>query len=120
MKKILRKSTALLLTLSMIFTMFPLSALAAEEPAAVAGGVNGYAATMQADAPTKEDVNSAFVVESDAATDATEIGGSLRSASRWARRMPGRARRRTRWLLTSCLSSMYQEAWPMIYQMIAV
>ena len=81
MKKILRKSTALLLTLSMIFTMFPLSALAAEEPAAVAGGVNGYAATMQADASTKEDVNSAFVVERGAATDATEIGGSLRSAS---------------------------------------
>ena len=81
MKKILRKSTALLLTLSMIFTMFPLSALAAEEPAAVTGGVNGYAATMQPDASTKEDVNSAFVVERSAATDATEIGGSLRSAS---------------------------------------
>ena len=53
MKRIFRKSTALLLTVCMIFTMFPLTALAAPgdsgtraAPDEVVGGINGYMAGL--------------------------------------------------------------------------
>lgn len=86
MKRILRKSTALLLTVCMIFTMFPLTALAAPgdsgtrvAPDEVAGGINGYMAGLKADADTRDGYKTAFDVQA-SSDGAVEISSKWRSA----------------------------------------
>ena len=86
MKRIFRKSTALFLTVCMIFTMFPLTALAAPgdsgtraAPDEVAGGINGYMAGLKADADTSDSYKTAFDVK-EGSDGAVYIGSKWRSA----------------------------------------
>lgn len=55
MRRKWKRALSLLCTLAMIAGMLPVSSLAAAEPeTAVSGGINGYAATMQADEVTNQ------------------------------------------------------------------
>ena len=80
MRRKWKRALSLLCTLAMIAGMLPVSSLAAAGPeTAVSGGINGYAATMQADEVTSGGWRTAFVA--DGVSDAQQIDGTNRSSA---------------------------------------
>ena len=79
MRRKWKRALSLLCTLAMIAGMLPVSSLAAAGPeTAVSGGINGYAAAMQADEVTSDGWRTAF--EADAIDGAQQIDGTSRSS----------------------------------------
>ena len=80
MRRKWKRALSLLCTLAMIAGMLPVSSLAAAGPeTAVSGGINGYAATMQADEVTSDGWRTAF--EANGVSGAQEIDGTYRSSA---------------------------------------
>lgn len=80
MRRKWKRALSLLCTLAMIAGMLPVSSLAAAGQAqTVDGGINGYAATMQADEVTSDGWRTAFVA--DGVRDAQPIDGAYRSSA---------------------------------------
>ena len=80
MRRKWKRALSLLCTLAMIAGMLPVSSLAAAGQAqTVDGGINGYAAAMQADEVTSDGWRTAFVA--DGVSGAQEIDGTYRSST---------------------------------------
>ena len=80
MRRKWKRALSLLCTLAMIAGMLPVSSLAAAGPeTAVSGGINGYAAAMQADEVTSDGWRTAFVA--DGVSGAQRIDGTYRSSA---------------------------------------
>lgn len=80
MRRKWKRALSLLCTLAMIAGMLPVSSLAAAGTAqTVSGGINGYAAAMQADEVTSDGWRTAF--EANSVSDAQEIDGTSRSSA---------------------------------------
>lgn len=80
MRRKWKRALSLLCTLAMIAGMLPVSSLAAAGAEThVPGGINGYAAAMQADEVTSDGWQTAFVA--DGVSDAQEIDGTYRSSA---------------------------------------
>lgn len=80
MRRKWKRALSLLCTLAMIAGMLPVSSLAAAGQAqTVDGGINGYAAAMQADEVTSGGWRTAFVA--DGVSGAQEIDGTYRSSA---------------------------------------
>ena len=80
MRRKWKRALSLLCTLAMIAGMLPVSSLAAAGPeTAVSGGINGYAAAMQADEVTSGGWQTAF--KADAIDGAQQIDGTYRSSA---------------------------------------
>ena len=80
MRRKWKRALSLLCTLAMIAGMLPVSSLAAAGQAqTVDGGINGYAATMQADEVTRDGWQTAF--KADAIDGAQLIDGTNRSSA---------------------------------------
>ena len=80
MRRKWKRALSLLCTLAMIAGMLPVSSLAAAGTAqTVSGGINGYAAAMQADEVTSDGWRTAFVA--DGVSGAQEIDGTNRSSA---------------------------------------
>lgn len=80
MRRKWKRALSLLCTLAMIAGMLPVSSLAAAGQAqTVDGGINGYAAAMQADEVTSDGWRTAFVA--DGVSGAQEIDGTYRSSA---------------------------------------
>ena len=79
MRRKWKRALSLLCTLAMIAGMLPVISLAAAGPeTAVSGGINGYAAAMQADEVTSDGWRTAF--KADAIDGAQQIDGTSRSS----------------------------------------
>lgn len=80
MRRKWKRALSLLCTLAMIAGMLPVSSLAAAGQAqTVDGGINGYAAAMQADEVTSDGWQTAF--EANGVSDAQRIDGTYRSSA---------------------------------------
>lgn len=77
MKHRLKRAISLLCAFAICVGLLPAGALAVQEPETPTGGINGYQATMQADDPTSDGWENAFVV----ASGGTTIDGKQRSSA---------------------------------------
>lgn len=77
MKHRLKRAISLLCAFAICVGLLPAGALAVQGPATPTGGINGYQATMQADDPTSDGWENAFVV----ASGGTTIDGKQRSSA---------------------------------------